>query len=76
LSKPRIHDHGVPLGAAEQILYVDVVEILLRLHAVERRLLMLLGPAVCHSTHVRLLLLLLLLLLLGWESWVVKQRLH
>jgi hypothetical protein len=60
LPETGIHDHGVPLGATEQILDVDVVEVLLLLHAIERRLL-LMGPAVRHPAHVRLLLLLLLL---------------
>jgi hypothetical protein len=57
LPETRIHDHGVPLGAAEQILDVDVVEVLLLWHAIEGRLL-LMGPTVWHPTHVRLLLLL------------------
>ena len=58
LPETGIHNHGVPLGAAEQILDVDVVEVLLRLHAVERRLRLLMRPAVWHSTHISLLLLL------------------
>jgi hypothetical protein len=60
LSKARVHDHRIPLGAAEKILDVDVVGKALRRLANERRLLllllrMLLRPAVRHATHIRLL---------------------
>ena len=60
LPKARVHDHGIPLGAAEKILNVDVIGKARRCLTHEWGLLLLLlgvllRPAVRHATHVGLL---------------------